>query len=289
MLGLAHYRLGQYDDAEKSLLTCVRQAPLFSAAYRLLGQISHWIKHDPAATVFYRQQVTDSRQRIAELRHQKLTRPTAETSTSHEDRPMPELALHPESLAKVPPGDILTIVSGLPRSGTSLMMQILQAAGLPIFTDGQRPADASNQKGYYEHEKIASLMKPGDKSWLQDARGHALKIVAPLLPTVPPKLKTRVLFMERDLDEILASQTKMLTRLGKDHPTGDVSKAYLQQLRHAKTHLNAHAIPALSISFSDLVHHPDKILPTIATFLGLDDKINDMRQAIDPSLHRERH
>ena len=212
---------------------------------------------------------------------------------------MPELQPRPEALAAVAPAEIITLVSGLPRSGTSLMMQLLEAAGLPAFTDGRRQADASNEKGYYEHDQVASLLTTPQKSWLAGARGHSLKVVAPLLAALPLRIQAenaqptdlhyRVLFMERDMDEILDSQDSMLARLGKPtRPGADIAKAYRQQVRHAKTWLTGRGIPALSVSYADLVHRPDQALPPLAAFLGVPDKLEAMRAVIDPTLHRAR-
>src|SRR5690606_8944066 len=126
--------------------------------------------------------------------------------------------------AGIPEDRIVTVVSGLPRSGTSLMMQILEAAGLRIFTDRVREADESNRKGYYEHQKVTSLRRSGDHSWLAEARGAAVKVVAPLLSALPLRLSRnddadrmhyRVIYMEREIEEILQSQETFLERLGK--------------------------------------------------------------------------
>jgi hypothetical protein len=197
------------------------------------------------------------------------------------------------------------------------MMQILQAAGIPLFTDGKRPADASNERGYHEHERAASLLTSPDKSWLTNARGHAIKVVAPLLAALPcrmrsvevgmrndseskPELPTpnsefpipnsnlRILFMERSMNEILESQSSMLERLGKEPPRGDVTRGYLQQSRHAKTWITTRGIPALGVRYEDLVHNSDEILPRVAAFLGAEDKLEAMREVIDPNLHRAR-
>ena len=299
-IGLSHYRLGEIENAEQALLTCVRQAPLFSAAYRLLGQIAKYHRHDPAGVAFCRQKVKESREHIARLKssHAPEQYQKATTSLVDNERPMPELQARAEALSKIPQEDIITIVSGLPRSGTSLMMQILEAAGISAFTDGHRQADESNQKGYYEHDQVAALLKPGQKKvWLAETRGHALKVVAPLLAALPQQilenkhsvpLHYRVLFMERDLEEILTSQSTMLTVLAENTPSGNIGKAYLQQVRHAKTWLNDHGISALSVSYSDLVHHPQESLPELATFLGLGNKIPAMQNVIDPTLHRSR-
>jgi hypothetical protein len=215
---------------------------------------------------------------------------------------MPELQPHPETLAGVPANEIITVVSGLPRSGTSLMMQILEAAGIPPFTDHKRKADESNRKGYYEHDRVSSLLSNPDRSWLKEARGTAIKIVAPLLAALPPKLRKkdteseplhyRIIFMERDMEEILQSQGTMLQRLGKATANGettpDIGKAYQQQERHAKSWCATLGVHALSINYHDLVHSPDKILPRLAAFLNATDKLAGLRACIDPALHRTR-
>lgn len=306
LAGLALYRNGDWEQAEDALLTCVRQAPLASAAYRTLSQIAQYQRADPMLAQTYRQLHAQSREKAAALRntraedfHRSQLTPLR-SGDSPDTRPMAVLDPRPGALDGISEKNIITIVTGLPRSGTSLMMQILAAAGLPLFTDGQRPADESNQKGYHEHQKIAALLTAGDRTWLAKTPGHALKVVAPLLPSLPPnplpeKLNTehsktfyRVIFMEREMEEILASQSAMLGRLGKPLPEGDASRAYRQHLRHAKNWLAAHGIPALGVSYQTLVHHPEEILPQIASFLGKPDSTEAMQKAIDPTLHRAR-
>src|SRR5262245_44380653 len=108
---------------------------------------------------------------------------------------------------------MITIVSGLPRSGTCLMMQMLQAGGLPLLCDQVRAADEDNPRGYLEFDKVRQLAK--DAGWMSQAEGKALKVVSLLLYHLPPGFEYRVLFMRRDLDEILTSQEKMLARRGE--------------------------------------------------------------------------
>jgi hypothetical protein len=215
---------------------------------------------------------------------------------------MPDLKQHPETLVGIPAEEIVTVVSGLPRSGTSLMMQILEAAGIPPFTDSKRQADESNSKGYYEHDKVASLLSNPERSWIKEAKGTAIKVVVPLLAGLPRRLRKpnsepeplhyRVLFMERDMEEILQSQDTMLQRLDKSRPASekpaDISKAYRQQERHAKSWCTNRGLHAMSISFQSLVHHPDEILPQLAGFLGTTEKLPALRACIDPALHRAR-
>ena len=105
------------------------------------------------------------------------------------------------------------IVSGLPRSGTSMMMKMLEAGGLKILTDNLREADANNPKGYYEFERVKQ-MKDGNLAWLPDAVGKVVKIVTGLIIYLPSDYKYKIIFMKRDLNEVLSSQKKMLGRLG---------------------------------------------------------------------------
>ena len=309
LLGLAHYRLGELAAAKDAFLTSVTRAPLFAAGFRMLGQIARF-EHDALGQSEYALRLRHSRERLAALRDskfaelQQLSARPLHGGDDPENRPMPELQPRPEALAGVAAEELITLVSGLPRSGTSLMMQLLEAAGLPAFTDGRRVADDSNQNGYYEHDQVGALLTSPDKSWLAEARGHSLKVVAPLLAALPLQIQKseignpqssisslhyRVLFMEREMEEILESQDTMLARLGKPtHPGADIAKAYRQQVRHAKTWLTGRGISAMSVSYADLVHRPDQALPPLAAFLGVPEKLAAMRAVIDPTLHRAR-
>src|ERR1700730_12387191 len=102
-------------------------------------------------------------------------------------------------------GAPIVVVSGTPRSGTSMAMKMLDAGGMPTLTDGIRAADESNPKGYYEFERVKELDKNGDIAWLSDARGNAVKIISFLLTFLPESFDYQVIFMDRDLDEVLAS------------------------------------------------------------------------------------
>jgi tetratricopeptide (TPR) repeat protein len=304
--GIAQYRLGCFDEAEHAFLLCVRQAPLFSAAYRMLGEIARWHKRDPAKQAVYQTKVVETRRRLSELRQQKVAEIGAAIATSDrtdDDYPRPELKQHPEALDGIPVEEIITVVSGLPRSGTSLMMQILEAAGIPPFTDNKRQSDQSNRRGYYEHEKVTSLLSSADKSWIKQAKGAAIKVVVPLLAGLPRKLRKqgvepeplfyRVVFMERDMEEVLKSQDAMLKRLGKprleNEKAADIGKPYRQQESHAKAWCANSRLHAVSVSFEALVHHSDQILPQLANFLGTTDRLPAMRACIDPALHRTRN
>src|SRR5687768_8758894 len=112
-------------------------------------------------------------------------------------------------------GKPIVVVSGLPRSGTSMAMKMLEAGGLSVVTDGLRTPDEDNPKGYYEDERVKRLHKEPDKTWLHEARGKVVKIISFLLKSLPPDHNYKVVLMQRNLREIVASQNKMLARLGK--------------------------------------------------------------------------
>src|SRR5688572_8574386 len=120
-------------------------------------------------------------------------------------------------------GEPIVVVSGLPRSGTSMMMNMLAAGGLEILSDDQRMADIDNPKGYFELERIKNLEKETDKSYLRAARGKAVKVISFLIKDLPDENDYRVLFMRRDLDEVLASQQKMIDRLESSDSEADAA------------------------------------------------------------------
>ena len=127
----------------------------------------------------------------------------------------------------------ITVVSGLPRSGTSMMMQMLHAGGHPCLTDDRREADADNPRGYFEYDKVKQLRT--DCSWLPEATGKAVKIIAQLLSVLPTELDYKIIFMRRELDEVIASQNRMLDRQGRggsDLSDERLRELFDQQLRH---------------------------------------------------------
>lgn len=185
----------------------------------------------------------------------------------------------------------IIVVSGLPRSGTSMMMKMLAAGGVPIITDNLREADESNPKGYYEFERVKKL-KENDNEWLNDARGKAVKIISVLLEYLPASHPYKIIFMRRDLDEILASQKKMLIRQGK--PTDDVSdeklaSIYQKHLANVTNWLaNQPNIDVHYASYNELIAEPEQHLPLILQFLSTSLDNQAMLQVIDPSLYRQR-
>ena len=182
----------------------------------------------------------------------------------------------------------IVVVSGLPRSGTSLLMQMLKSGGLHILTDNIRTADIDNPRGYYEFEKAKSLKQ--DSSWLVQARGKGVKLVSMLLYELPPKERYRIIFVERDLDEILASQQKMLTRLGQDMG-GDEDMRRFMSLHLAKLRDwlgQQHHIQVLTVCYNDLLANPIEEACRINHFLDETLDTEKMANVVDPSLYRNR-
>lgn len=187
--------------------------------------------------------------------------------------------------------DDIIVVTGLPRSGTSLMMQILEAGGIPVLTDGRRTPDPSNPRGYFEDERVKRLIT-ADASWLDEARGRAVKIIVQLLPFLPIGPRYRVLLMQRDMAEILRSQSAMLAALGvasaSDHAT--LAGAFERHLSAAGEFLRRHPDTTTeTINHRDLITSPRPVLDRIARALDRPDLDRDaMLRTIDPQLYRSR-
>jgi hypothetical protein len=182
----------------------------------------------------------------------------------------------------------ITIVSGLPRSGTSLMMQMLDNGGVIVVTDQIRSADTDNPKGYYEYEPVKTIKR--DTSWLPATRGKAFKMVSQLLYDLPPSERYRIIFMERDLDETLRSQEKMLTRLGRSPaPREAIKLAFSQHLERLHEWLQRQGNMAVfRVSYNDLLERPREQAERVQEFLGGTMDIGEMVTTVDPSLYRNR-
>jgi hypothetical protein len=187
--------------------------------------------------------------------------------------------------------DPVVVVSGLPRSGTSLMMQMLNAGGLPVLTDYQRASDENNPKGYYEYEPVKRL-RTGEDDWLSQASGRCIKVISALLPHLPGNHPYQVIFMLRDVDEILQSQARMRRRLGQsldDFNAEKLRNDYTRHLKQIKTWLAAQThIETLYVQHRGLFDAPHKPVETIIDFLDRPLNVTAMRTVIDPDLYRER-
>ena len=188
--------------------------------------------------------------------------------------------------------EAIIIVSGLPRSGTSLMMKILDAGGLPVLTDHIRTADPDNPQGYYELERAKKLAQ-GDVAWLAEARGQVVKVLAILLFDLPATHTYRVIFMQRAMPEILASQRKMLINRGEASDTvsdEEMAQLFENYFRQARQWLERQPnIDYIEVDYNQLVQNPRPTIKQVNRFLGNGLDVASMVGVVDPSLYRQRH
>lgn len=169
------------------------------------------------------------------------------------------------------------------------MMQMLIGAGLPVLTDGAREADEDNPRGYLEYAPVMSLRR--DSSWLGDARGYAVKIVAPLLPALPEGHDYRVVWMNRDLDEVLASQQRMLERSGGAADGGDAAalrSAFASQLAKVRTEIEGRGVPILDVDYARAVAASGEVAAAVCNFVGGNLNVATAAAAVDSALYRQR-
>ncbi|MFK7895444.1 MAG: hypothetical protein AB8G23_06390 [Myxococcota bacterium] len=192
------------------------------------------------------------------------------------------------------PSDLITVVSGIPRSGTSLAMQMVAATGIEPLVDDARPPDASNPRGYFELDAVKRMPRLGT-DWLTQARGRSVKVIHALLEFLPRDVSYRVVYMERDLDEVIASQDRMLERQGEaTGAEGGLPKARLREILEKQ---NAAAIALLEsercfelecFTHRTLMIDPARSAERMAAFLGCEDAAPAIAAHVDPALYRER-
>jgi hypothetical protein len=185
---------------------------------------------------------------------------------------------------------MITIVSGLPRSGTSLMMQMLVAGGLTPLSDGERQADTDNPRGYLEWERIKQL--PNDPALIAEAEGKVVKVISRLMLSLPTGHEYRIIFMQRPLPEVLASQDQMMRRRGTFKAGANpaiMTGAFEKHLREVYAWLDSRPnVKGLRISYHDVLARPKEMGATIAEFLGASLDLDAMAQQVDASLYRNR-
>lgn len=183
----------------------------------------------------------------------------------------------------------IVIVSGLPRSGTSMMMRMLAAGGVPVLSDAVRGADADNPLGYFEFEPVKRTRE--DPSWLDRAPGRAVKLVHLLLRDLPPGRRYAVVMMHRDLDEVLASQRTMLERSGRagaGAPPDALKRVFAAQMDEVKAWMDGQAnFRRLDVDYARVVADPRGEAARVGAFLGL-KTADAMGAAVDPQLYRNR-
>lgn len=286
--------LGREVEALLSLRVALQQNPVFPAAHRLMARLQRRLGHPEEAN----EHLLLARAAVERQRH--LRRGESLPGQADLERDLDALLERPFSLAEFccdqalpPPGETAVVVSGLPRSGTSMLMQMLVAGGLEPLSDGKREADVSNPRGYLEYEPVKSLGRAPAVHWIEKSRGKVVKVVAPLLTHLPADRPYRIVFVERPLPEVLDSQAAMLARNGQ-RPTPrrqrQLAAAWLQQLERLRAELQARgdSVQVLSLAYRDAIADPAAAAARLNRFLGggLDEAA--MAAAIDPALHRQR-
>jgi hypothetical protein len=186
--------------------------------------------------------------------------------------------------------ETITIVSGLPRSGTSMMMKMLAAGGIEPLTDNIRAADEDNPKGYFEFERVKQIEK--DQAWLEDAKGRAVKLISALLKHLPPNYRYKIIFMRRSMSEILASQRQMLIRRGEPTdtvPDEKMAAMFEKHLAQVESWLAAQPnIDVVYVRYNDVIRDPRPAAERIEVFLGRSLEVDQMVAVVDGALYRQK-
>jgi hypothetical protein len=189
--------------------------------------------------------------------------------------------------------DYLIIVTGLPRSGTSLLMQMLSAGGIPVLIDNQQCCDEHNPHGYFEYHRVMNLINDVDASWLQNYKGYAVKIISPILLKIRIDFPARVIWVNRNLEEVVISQLKMAqTRKTIENYSFPLNKEQLlhifnKHIKQTRKYLSTHSqLKLLEVNFSDCFLNTDFIINSIECFLDGNLNKEQMKCVIDPTLYR---
>ncbi|MFV0336685.1 MAG: alkaline phosphatase family protein [Chthoniobacterales bacterium] len=290
--GCSLLKLEKKEDGVLALERAISVNPVYPAAHRRLA--SYYLKQ--GEWELCRKHLQLARQAMKRIRKQRAVTANSnahpqefrESFGKEEDldrSPLPSVSLPPL-------GETVVVVTGLPRSGTSMMMQMLQAGGVPVLVDSHRPADESNELGYLEYEPAKALAK--DSSWVTEAKGQAVKLVAQLIPSLPKDFKYRLIMMHRPLSEVIPSQRKMLDRLGKDGArlSDDALKmAYQRQITQVRSLLRGlqkkGVLDVLDIKYHDVLENPVQSAKMIAEFLGGDFNEAAAANVVAPDLCHE--
>ncbi|MEP7170113.1 MAG: hypothetical protein ABI855_12140, partial [Bacteroidota bacterium] len=280
LLGESLYRLKQYNEAAKALELFLSMSPDHIKARKRLIEL-----YD-----------------VKLISKEKELSPVAGDDTSKSDTERTENTSTQnsveENISKSAPhrkyinehkDEVIYVVSGLPRSGTSMMMQLLHAGGMNILTDEKRKADKHNKHGYFEFEPVKSIAR--DASWLEQAKGKAVKIIAQNLMHLPSRYQYKVIFMTRSLDEIIHSQQVMLgkTEQGKttNYPVmlAEAFKTTLNKIKKLEEEIN---FRFLSIEYKNILDNSVEYILEIEQFTGIELDTDKMFSVIDPASHRSK-
>ncbi|MGO9230510.1 MAG: alkaline phosphatase family protein [Bryobacteraceae bacterium] len=290
LLGRALAGMRQYQRAAEAFRAAISLNPNYPEAHIRLAALLEKHLDDTGSA-------REHRRLALRMRSRRTARPTRPSVPERVESPAaastPPSAPSLSNATEMPPLEqSLIVVTGLPRSGTSMLMQMLAAGGMGVLSDGLRAADEDNPRGYLEYELVKNLLR--DSKWLFRARGKAIKVVAPLIAALPPGLACRAILIERDLDEVLDSQERMLVRLNRPLVATPerrrmLKDEYARTLDRVKAALTGRpGTQLLVIEHSDAICHPLVTAEKVNRFFGCGLDVAKMAAAIDPTLHRNR-
>jgi tetratricopeptide (TPR) repeat protein len=266
----------EYEEAAEYALTSIEIVKYFPKAHLLLGQALEKLGDFENAKIAY-EMANSLRPKEFHKAKQSL------------DNIIKKVELNIDYTAEVSNvyhENQVTIVSGLPRSGTSLMMQMLDKGGVDILQDQLREADISNPKGYYEYKPVMSLYK--DNTWLSKGQDKAVKVVAPLLKYLDSTLRYKIIFMRRDLNEIIQSQQKMIGKSEQEFPVTLYNKYQKLLANVTLWDKSEPGAEILYVNYTDVLENPATELARIEKFLGVAVNKQQMINCVDVSLYRNR-
>jgi tetratricopeptide (TPR) repeat protein len=290
---LAHFLLGraltglkEYKQAADAFRAAISVNPNFPEAHVLLAALLEKHLGNPESA-------REHRRLARRMRVPGTTRPWLTERIESPDAVPPLAPPLPARMTEMPPlEEYLIVVTGLPRSGTSMLMQMLAAGGMDVLSDGLRVADEDNPRGYLEFEPVKHLLK--DSQWLFEGRGKVIKILVPVLAALPPDLDCRVILIDRNLEEVLDSQQRMLVRRNQllaatPERRRVLREEYVRTLDRVKEMLRRRpATQLLVIEHSSVMTDPLIAAEKVNRFLGGGLDVAKMAAAIDPTLHRHR-
>lgn len=269
-------RLGDFEEAAEHALTSIELVKYFPEAHYTLGEALEKLGDLENAKKAY-----ETAAKLKPKTHFKAERAIENIDEKIEA----SINFNDKSEYKFRENQIV-IVSGLPRSGTSVMMQMMDKGGLDVLTDGNRKSDDSNPKGYFEYDPVMSLHK--DNTWLDKAQNKSLKVVAPLLKFLDPKFRYKVIFMNRDLTEVVKSQQKMIGKNPDVLPI-NLFEAYKKHLRQVETWKEREpGVELIYVDYKDVINNTNKVVDKVVSFIGVDMNKNEMENCVDKSLYRNK-
>ena len=284
-LAIGCNRTGNHDEAVDHALETIKLKKDFAAGHYQLGEAFYRLEEYEVAAqalelcVTLNPHISRARNLLINIYNKFLPNPE-------------NLIKHQEIFQRTRKGEIV-LVSGLPRSGTSMMMQMIHAGGMEVLVDDSMLADESNPKGYLEYAPVKNSRK--DSGWIKDAAGKAVKVIAQLVPLLKMEHKLKIIFMERDLQEVIISQNKMIASKNKSSNKSidfdmRLMNTYASQLKEIKEWIEKrNHIEVIYIHYKDVIEHPEEEIRKINEFLNWQLDEEKMKAVITPELYRIRN